>query len=168
MKRMIDGVVAFVPSYCNTVISFYMFIVLAASTHSFQRRFHVTMEQWMGGASLLVVILQHTYSKTTQWQSQINDKDIPRSTYCYLVGFLGYIFSLYSIYSDVCMCASVCMYRYVARMKENLVSPHSSMRFTTLALLHSVCVTVTYPYDIRPYVTSVMPQQRRNGKTIRS
>lgn len=48
MKRMIGGVVAFVPSY-NTVFSFYIefrFIVLAASTqyHSFQRRFHVTMK----------------------------------------------------------------------------------------------------------------------------
>lgn len=113
MKRMIDGAVAFVPSYCNTVISFYMFIVLAASTHSFQRRFHVTMEQWMGGASLLVVILQHTYSKTTQWQSQINDKDIPRSTYCYLHGFLGYIFSLYTVVT-VYIATYVCIRMYVS------------------------------------------------------
>lgn len=94
----------------------------------------------------LVVILQHTYSKTTQWQSQINDKDIPRSTYCYLLGFLGYNFSLYTVVT-VYIATYVCidMYMYQARMKENLVSPHSSMRFTTLALLlRTLCMCYSY------------------------
>lgn len=30
MERMVDGEVAFVPSYCNTAISFDVFVILAA------------------------------------------------------------------------------------------------------------------------------------------
>ena len=123
MTRMIDGVVAVVPSYCYTVISFYMFIVLEA------KKISCYYENYEWGALpcflFLAVVLQRIYSKTTRWQSQINDKDIPRSTYCYLLVFLEYIVSLYtlysrdSIYSDVCMCASVCMYRYVHVSSKN-------------------------------------------------
>lgn len=112
----------------------------------------------------IVVILQRIYSKTTRWQSQINVKTYHRVFRLHCLT----IYSRDGIYSDVCMCASVCMYGYVYVLSKNegklaVAAFVDAIRGVTV---YSVCVTVTYPYDIRPF-TSV-PQQRRNGRTIRS
>lgn len=67
------------------------------------------------------------------------------------------------------MYASVCMYGYVYVLSKNegKLAVAAFVDAIHSVTIYSVCVTVTYPYDIRPYITSV-PQQRRNGRTIRS